>query len=86
MITLKKDEYYIIDETILNKDESKNFITYLKIELNRHNDSKTDCWCKMYCAKSDLYFFFWFSGYKRHLKDIEMIRKTIKYLTHKWSI
>lgn len=86
MILFKKNKYFMIDEKLLDEDESKEFISCLNIELDRHNISKLECLKKIELSPSVLLLTFWFSSYKRHLQDIEMIKKSIKYLKIKWKL
>ena len=86
MITLKKNKYFMIDETGLSRLESKEFISCLEVEKFRHVNAKNNCLIKFQQSYSFLNLMFWFSSYKRHLQDIEMIDKSIKYLKLKWKI
>jgi hypothetical protein len=87
MITFKKDHYFMIDEKLLDKNESLDFIICLEIEMERHETSKYECIDKMRdTSLSDLEHTFWFSSYKRHVQDIEMIGKSIEYLKKKWEL
>lgn len=86
MILFKKDKYFMIDEKLLDKDESREFISCLEIELDRHEVSKIDCLTKIELSSSLLLLTFWFSSYKRHIQDIKMIEKSIEYLKEKWQL
>lgn len=76
----------MIDEKSLDKNESIEFIFCLEIEKYRHTISIDDCLIKMQSSFSFLLMTFWFSSYKRHIQDIEMIDKSIKYLKLKWNL
>jgi len=86
MIMMKKDKYFMIDEKLLDKKESVEFIHCLEIEKIRHVVSKINCLTKIKLSSSILLLTFWFSSYKRHIQDIEMIEKSIKYLKSKWHL
>lgn len=86
MIRYKKDKYFMIDEKSLDKNESREFIFCLEIERFRHIISMNDCLTKIQSSFSLLILTFWFSSYKRHIQDIEMIDKSIKYLKLKWDL
>jgi len=76
----------MIDEKLLDKKESIDFIYCLEVEKLRHEVSKIDCLTKIEISTSLLLLTFWFSSYKRHIQDIEMIEKSIDYLKKKWSL
>jgi hypothetical protein len=88
MITFKKDHYFMIDEKQLDKQESIEFILFLMQEKNRHKVASAECLMKIKTSvnKSFIYLTFWFSSYKRHLQDIEMIDKSIDYLSDKFEL
>ena len=87
MIAMKKDKYFMIDEKLLDKDESIEFIHCLEVELFRHIISQNNCLSNIQSLKcSFLFLTFWFSSYKRHIQDIEMIEKSINYLKQKWNL
>jgi len=86
MIAFKKDKYFMIDEKLLDKKESIEFIYCLEIEKIRHEVSLTDCLIQIDLSASFLLLTFWFSSYKRHIQDIELIDKSIRYLKLKWDI
>ena len=83
---MKKDDYFIIDEKLLDKQEAIEFIACLNLERERHLADSLLCLDKIKFSqiKPIIYLVFWFSSYKRHLKDLEMIDKTIVYLQQKW--
>ena len=76
----------MIDEKFLDKKQSKQFIFCLEIERCRHVISINDCIIKIQSSSSFLLLTFWFSSYRRHIQDIEMIDKSIEYLKSKWDI
>lgn len=88
MISMKKNQFMMIDETQLDKDESIEFILFLMQERNRHKVASAECLMKIKTSinKSLIYLTFWFSSYKRHLQDIEMIDKSIEYLSDKFEL
>lgn len=86
MIVFKRNKYFMIDEKLLDKDESKEFISCLELEKLRHEVSKLECLRKIELSSSLLFLTFWFSSFKRHIQDIEMIDKSINYLKSKWGL
>lgn len=76
----------MIDEKLLDKKESIDFIYCLDKEKIRHIVSKINCLTEIDISTSFLFLTFWFSSYKRHIQDIEMIDKSIQYLKAKWKL
>ena len=83
---MKQTEYFMINEKLLDKQEAIEFIACLNLEHDRHLADSLVCLDKIKFSQTKpiVYLVFWFSSYKRHLKDLEMIDKTIVYLQNKF--
>lgn len=86
MIAFKKDQYFIIDETQLDKNETKLFIQLLEKEKLRHIMEKDKAVTMYATCKTNLETQFHFSAFKRHIQDIDAIDKTLDYLRKKWNL
>ena len=84
MIVLKENNH--IDETKLNRNESKKFIQLLKIELSRHEVQVFQCIGKMYYDVGYINSIFWKCQKENHKIDYKKIEKCIDYLTTKWRL
>lgn len=89
MLRLKKNEYFMIDEKKLNKDEAKTFIQLLILERERHFKAMREALNNLkesFEIHKQVKALFWYSSYKRHCQDIKMINKSINYLKRKFNL
>lgn len=87
MLKFKENQYFMLDEKELDREESIIFIECLEDEKKRHENARSLCLALL--SRTDkpiLFILFMFSSYKRHQQDLDMIQESIDYLRKKWNL